>query len=284
MRQKYRFGLLALIVWLALIPFSALANLKVTFLEAVPGAALLQADGQAMLWGAGIEDDADELWAELNALSVEKPDLTAVPAPGTQYGLGDAKVALLSSGLALRVTYGERSFLLIQDAEAFAQAPLPGDDLKADVLAAGGPLPQTLSDKTSPLLVIGGTEPEAAATFTTDGESIQAEFTASGVTSQASVNMRKEASTKSGKAATLTKGTVLDLLGADISKEELWYKAEVSGKTGYVRGDLVSLISREEADSLLSQAAPKPKKSTGGSKSKPPADSGGGEEDPFPCH
>ncbi len=414
MRLTNRFRLFGLLALLILVPFSALADLKVTFLS-TQGAVLVQADGQTMLVGS--EDvDTNELLNELSSLEIENIDLLAypapdggssaginavlgkygtasllvpggqasstpllqgistatppaqdisyvtlppegissstpppqvissvTPAPGAPYDLGSAKVTVLdASTLALRITYGERSFLFVQDAESFAQALLQGNDLKADVLAVDGPLPQALLEEASPLLVIDGsadteavepamegaspTQEEAASpaleedttttpkedvapvqedtsvphvlragegviTFTTDGTAIRAEFAASGVTIQPSVNMRKEASQKAGKAATLTKGTVLNLLGADISKEDLWYKAEAGGKTGYIRGDLVAFVSKEEAETLA-QATPTPKKSTSGSKPKPPSDDGSNPfpnvgsdgEDPAPCH
>jgi hypothetical protein len=109
------------------------------------------------------------------------------------------------------------------------------------------------------------------------------DYEASGIVIQNSVNMRKEATTKAGRASTLTKGSVVGIIGMIMGDQGLWYHIEADSKVGYVRGDLVKEISTEEAEKLLAEATPKPNRSNNGANS---GDSGDdvSEEDTVSCH
>jgi beta-lactamase superfamily II metal-dependent hydrolase len=345
--------LLCLILLCALIPYSALASLRVTFFDAVQGAALLQADGQILLIDSGMEEDSKRLLSSLNDFDIPKIDLMAAtflrddstlgisevlgkyevgtlwlpglmageesidpvsgvkavtPAPDDQMEVGKAKVsAARLSGystvayLVLRVEYDGKSFLFMPGADALGEAPLveSGTDLHADVISmGGGKIPsRSILDQATPLWVIAGGELQpdtltgmqdsdfyvlnpamnGTVTFTLHGKAIEAEYEASGITIQNSVNVRKEATTKAGRTLTLAKGSVIGILGTAASEEGLWYHIEADGKSGYVRGDLIKEISNEEAEKLLAIATPKPKGVNGGSKEEAP------EEAPS-CH
>ncbi len=363
MRSKSFWLLLCLILLCIFIPYSALASLRVTFFGTeAGGTALLQADGQTMLLGAGAEADTDVLLTDLADFDIQKIDLLAstqlkedyiggigavldkyetgtlwlpgeqtddqaladiqasgakvvTPVPGDRMDVGNAKITVVkpsgqSEGaapyLALRVEYGEHVFLFLPDAGALGEGVLPesGTELHADVLSAGGVLPQAILDNVSPLWAVISGEAQADAltslsdsgiqilqpskngivTFTSDGTAIQAEHEASGVVIQTSVNMRKEASTKAGRAATLSKGTVVSILGTVEGSEGMWYHVEAGGKVGFVRGDLIDEISNEEAEKLLAEATPKPKRSNSGSKNSGAGDDTQEEEAPAECH
>lgn len=236
------------------------------------------------------------------------------PVPGDQMNVGNAKVTVVGlkdqSGeaapyLALRVEYGEHAILFLPNVDVEGALPESGADLQADVLSISGEgIPsQVIIDAVSPLWAVAGGEPQAvelartqgsgirvlqplkngAVTFISDGSVIQAEYEAAGVTNQSSINLRKDASTKASKIATLSKGTVVGILGSVEGKEGLWYHVEADGKVGFVRGDLIQEVSKEEAERLWAEATPKPRRSNNSAQND-----GNGEdtqeEAPLDCH
>ncbi len=243
------------------------------------------------------------LWLPGLTAGEESVDLVSgakaiTPEPGTQMDIGKAKVsAARLSGygtvayLVLRVEYDGKSFLFMPGADALGEAALVenGTDLHADVISMGGDkVPsQSILDQVSPLWVVAGGELQPGAltgaqdsdiyvldptkdgtvTFTLDGKALAAEYEASGITIQSSVNVRKDATTKAGKALTLSKGSVVSILGTAAGDEGIWYHIEADGKVGYVRGDLIQEISKDEAEKLLAEATPKPRRSNNGSNS-----------------
>ncbi len=341
--RTYRI-LLCLILLCTLIPYSALAALRVTFFDSGDGAALLQSDGQTMLIDAGAKDDSDKLLTYLSDFDIPNIDLLAstsikedsangldailnkyqlgtlwlpgtgaqtpdpifakaqslgakaiTPEPGDQMDVGYAKVTVIGpSGygtvpyLMLRVEYEGQSLLFLPGADALGEGTLTdsGADLHADVLSVGGEgIPsQSILDQVSPLWVVDVGEAKEDAlsgiqesgmlvlspakngivTFTLNGKELAAEYEASGITIQNSVNVRKEATTKAGKALTLSKGSVVSILGTAAGDEGLWYHIEADGKVGYVRGDLIREISKDEAEKQLAEATPKPRRSNNG--------------------
>lgn len=74
-------------------------------------------------------------------------------------------------------------------------------------------------------------------------------------TNEASVNVRAETSTKAKRVGKLKRGvalTVLDVLEND--KNEIWYQIQLSdGTTGYIRSDLLSIVSEEEVAEIAEE-------------------------------
>lgn len=233
------------------------------------------------------------------------------PLTGDILDLGGAKITAWTiagsnaPGLMLRVDYGARGFLFVPAVGEDSALPFNQSEAgaHADVVIAKAPVPQTLWDAATPLFVVSVGESGAAGTadsltdsntltlqpgtdriitFITDGTALKAEYEAVGVTVEGSVNLRKEPTTKAGRAATLTKGTVLNITGAQAAPEGLWFAVTADAKAGFVRGDLIREITAEEAEALLSQATPKPQKST--NENPAPNDDGTGEEAPPDCH
>lgn len=258
------------------------------------------------------EKTTDQALADIQSSGVK----VVTPVPGDQMDVGNAKVTIVglkgqadgaAPYLALRIEYGEHVFLFLPDADALGEGALPenGADLHADVLSVGGEgtPSQALLDAVSPLWVVAGDEPQTdeldryqssgiqvlqpikngVITFTSDGSAIQAEYEAAGVVNQSSVNLRKEASAKANRVSTLSKGTVVGILGTSEGVDGLWYHVEADGKVGFVRGDLIQEVSKEEAERLLVEATPKPGRSNNN------AQNGGNGEDtqeetPVDCH
>ena len=79
-----------------------------------------------------------------------------------------------------------------------------------------------------------------------DGEPINRWAT----TNQKNTAIRKEPKKSAGKATTVTKkgGNVWVITQVTNSSNEVWYKVQVSGKSGYVRSDLVTLSSQAVSD------------------------------------
>ena len=70
-----------------------------------------------------------------------------------------------------------------------------------------------------------------------------ANFNAAGSISGSSVNMRAEPNTTSSVLSTNNSGTVMQIIG--INKG--WYKVQHDGNTGYIRSDLMTLLSQSDA-------------------------------------
>ena len=223
-----------------------------------------------------------------------------IPKPGDRYDLGKAKITVfpgrtggdaMPPSLVIRIDYAAYSLLFVSGGGAFGEGGLipDGAGIDADVLAidklVSGSLSQDLLDKVSPLWVIAGGDGEIpqeekqtflkdqgihvlqpgkdkTIKFNSDGITLQADHEASGFVIKSSVNLRKDTSTKSGKVASLGKGTVVAILGTKAGAEGIWYAIEASGKTGFVRADLIEEISQTEAEKLLAEAALKPRSSS----------------------
>lgn len=254
--------------------------------------------GSLWLPGAVAEDPAQSLQS---AIQVSDAKLT-IPLPGDRYDLGNAKITVLefpsrsdgvafTPGLVLRIDYGEFSFLFTSSDGALNEVGLVSDgtSFDVDVLAVNtygsGSLSQLLTDTVSPLWVISGGDDEIpqeealtvlkdqgihvlqpgrdkTIIFNSDGVTLQADHVASGIVIKSSVNLRKDASTKSGKVASLDKGTVVAILGSKAGPEGIWYAIEANEKTGFVRADLIEEVSLEEAEKLLAEATLKPRSSS----------------------
>jgi len=92
-------------------------------------------------------------------------------------------------------------------------------------------------------------------------------------TNEASVNVRADTSTKAKRVGKLKRGatlTVLNLLEND--KNEIWYQVQLSdGITGYIRSDLLSIVSEDEATEIAEETQKETQKETryiGNKKSK----------------
>lgn len=246
-----------------------------------------------------------------------------IPMPGDRYNLGNAKISVLdfpkrsegdlgTPGLVLRIDYDAFSFLIASDSNAVNKSvSVPyGTNYDVDVLAVNSYSSESLSqahlDTVSPLWAVLGSDaelsPEETQTilidqgihalqpgkdrfiiFKTDGNTLQAEHAASGIATKNSINLRKGASTKSDKVATMSKGTVVTIHGTTLGSEGLWYSVEANGKTGFVRGDLIEEVSLEKAERLLAEATSKPR----GSNKETQSESSvveTPEESPADCH
>jgi len=79
-----------------------------------------------------------------------------------------------------------------------------------------------------------------------------ANFNARGSISGSSVNMRERPDTSSSSLGLHPSGTVMDIIG--INKG--WYKVVHNNVTGYVRSDLMSVLSRDSSSSSSSSSSP----------------------------
>ena len=78
-----------------------------------------------------------------------------------------------------------------------------------------------------------------------------ANFNAQGSISGGSVNMRAKPDISSSKLGTYSFGTVMNVIGLN----EGWYKVEYGGNTGYVRSDLMQIVSRSAGSSGQSSSS-----------------------------
>ena len=243
------------------------------------------------------------------------PSLSSAIVPGSGHGLmiGGAKLIALpvsnvadtqAQAMALRIEYGQRTFLLLPPEQNIDSSSFlyDGEKKKVDVLSGNNGAYLTIMNTASPLWCVSADVPKAqgaaakldaepiklnpardgAITFITDGSAIREEHKSGGITSQGSVNVRREASAASKRVATLKKGTLLTITGSAASGEGVWYEADIQGKSGFIRGDLVTALSREDLERLQSEAALNPSKKN--SSSKPAKESGGQETPPADCH
>ena len=278
--------------------------------------AVLERFGANALWLPGALPD-DAVFNDLRATLEASGAKITVPLPGERFKLGNAGITALdvpgrgggdagAPGLALRIEYGAFSFLFVSNTESLPASALQG--YKADVLALGGigeSLSGWLPDGPSPRWVVLGSDAELAAeeiartanergihvaqpgedgliTFRVEGKVLRAEHAALGITTKGSVNLRKDASAKSGTLGTMPKGTVLTILGTAVGAEGLWYSVEVNGKPGFVRGDLVDEVSPDKLEELLASGEAR------SGRVKRPQKSNGAADDPgdvfAPCH
>jgi competence protein ComEC len=133
--------------------------------------------------------------------------------------------------------------------------------------ADGTPHSETLTRLQVAGATVLRTDQAGTLTFSTDGKIIRYQQQATiGRTNAKSVNMRESASTKAKKVTTLAKGDLVTIVGSTVADGDTWYQVEVGGKEGYIRGDLITLLSGDEAAAALSATpTPKPEQSTGGS-------------------
>ena len=78
-----------------------------------------------------------------------------------------------------------------------------------------------------------------------------ANFNAQGSIAGSSVNMRERPNTSSSSLGTHPSGTVMDIIGINNG----WYKVVHNNKTGYVRSDLMSVLSRDSSSSPPSSSS-----------------------------
>ena len=76
-----------------------------------------------------------------------------------------------------------------------------------------------------------------------DNQRTIANFNAQGSISGGGVNMRAKPDTSSSVLGTYSYGTVMNVIGLN----EGWYKVEYDGNTGYVRSDLMQIVSRSSS-------------------------------------
>ncbi len=204
--------------------------------------------------------------------------------------------------IVFRFDYGDNSFLFTGDAEELAESEILQSKLliDADVLKVGHhgsdtsssqafldavspgwaviscgtgntyghPHAETLARLQAAGATVLRTDLDGTITFTSDGKTLQRKGEASvGRTNTGSVNVRATASTKGKKVTTLKEGAVVTIVGSTIVSGETWHQVEVGGKTGYIRGDLLTLLSVDEAEAILSATpTPKPESDSDGTK------------------
>jgi competence protein ComEC len=204
--------------------------------------------------------------------------------------------------IVLRIDYGDKSFLFTGDSEALSEQELlnSGSDLDADVLKVGHhgsntatsqafldavspdwaviscgkdntyghPHTETLTKLQAAGASILRTDLDGTITIISDGKALRRQQEASaGRTNTGSVNVRASASKNAKKVATLKEGTLVSIVGSTIVSNETWYQVEAGGKGGYIRGDLLTILSAEES-AIIAAATPTPKPESDGSGTK----------------
>ena len=250
------------------------------------------------LWLPGTAAE-DLVFQSLQSAIQASDTMLNITMPGDRYDLGDAKITVLEfpnrsdgnaliPGHMLRIDYGKFSFLFTSGSGAVSEGGLMSSEkiFDVDVLVIGKydseSHYQLLLDTVSPSWVISDGDGEITQEetrtilmdqgihwlqptrdktiiFNSDGVSLQADHVDSGIVFKSSVNLRKDASIKSGKVASLAKGTLVAILGTKVGPEGIWFAIEANGKTGFVRGDLIEEISLEEAERLLAEATLNPR-------------------------
>ncbi len=203
--------------------------------------------------------------------------------------------------IVLRIDYGETSFLFMGDAETLVENELlqSKSNVDADVLKVahhgsdtsssdaflaavtpswaiiscgegndyGHPHAETLARLKAAGTTILRIDLDGTITFTSDGSALKRlKETLVARTNTGSVNVRDSASTKAKKVTTLKEGALVTIVDSSVVSGVTWYQVEVSGASGYIRGDLLTILSVAEASEVLSATpTPKPEKSTGGS-------------------
>jgi competence protein ComEC len=203
--------------------------------------------------------------------------------------------------IVLRIDYGDTSILFAGDAEELAESEIlqSSADVNVDILKVGHhgsntatsqafldavspewaviscgkdnpyghPNSETLERLQASGATILRTDLDGTITFTTDGKSLLRYQNAStGRTNSGSVNIRASASKNAKKVTTLKEGELVSIVGSTIVSGVTWYQVEAGGKAGYIRGDLITILSTDEAAEALSATpTPKPEKNTSGS-------------------
>jgi len=84
---------------------------------------------------------------------------------------------------------------------------------------------------------------------------LAANFTAQGlITSSSRVNMRQRPNTNSASLGLFSEGTRMTIIGINNG----WYKVRQGGNTGYIRSDLMQIISEQNTPSVTRISAPAP--------------------------
>jgi len=224
-----------------------------------------------------------------------------VPTAGSQYDLGSAKVtalAITDTSITVRIDYDKNSFIFTRVGETISDNVLQSSDasFSADVLAVSGPINAASSSilgVVSPIFAVIGNDSSPngyssdvldsfrasgvsilwanpdSNTLISDGTMLHLSGTkAYGLVNKDTVNVRKSASTKASRIASLAKNTAVTITGALKNKSgETWFEIALDKKTGYVRSDLITHITYDEM-LQLPKATTKPKVDTvsGGTK------------------
>jgi competence protein ComEC len=204
-----------------------------------------------------------------------------------------------NSSIMLRITYGKTSFLFVGDAETPVEEELLGreNNIDADVLEIGHhgsktstseaflsavspqwaviscsrdnsygfPNADTITKLSNAKAVVLRTDTDGTITFLSDGKILQRKITSTGLTNAGSVNVRATASAEAKKVVELKKSAAVSITGSTIASGVLWYQVIASGKTGYIRGDLINILTDEVAAAPAVNPTPKPQKNTVGS-------------------
>ena len=195
--------------------------------------------------------------------------------------------------IVLHVKYGNTSFLFTGDTETPVEDELLAQSgyVDADVLKVGHhgsnsstfkafldavsprwaviscgkdntydhPHAETLARLQAANATILRTDMNGSITFTSDGKEITLkEEPTVGRTNTGSVNVRESASTKSKKVASLKEGILVKIIGKTTVGAETWYNIDTDSKTGYIRSDLLTILSADEAAAALA-TTPVPK-------------------------
>jgi competence protein ComEC len=204
-----------------------------------------------------------------------------------------------NSSIILKITYGKTSFLFVGDAETPIKEELLGsvNNIDADVLmighhgsktstseaflsavspqwaviscsrdnAYGFPNADTITELSNAKAVVLRTDTDGTITFLSNGTTLKHIEISTGLTNAGSVNVRAAASAEAKKIAELKKGATVSISGSTIESGILWYYVNASGKTGYIRSDLINTLTQEDAAELAAKPTPKPQKNTVGS-------------------
>jgi hypothetical protein len=225
-------------------------------------------------------EQGDQSYQDLYQAFLSKGVQPSAPKAGLALDLGSAKVtvaAVIGADFAYRLEYGSYRFLFSGSADlnSLATVQSNGASLSADVLLSAGTLSPAALDAVSPIFALdastaadaalpsGGTAVlhslgQGSETFVIDGTKLAVTGAqAYGVTAKNGINVRKSATTNSKKIASLSNNTVVLITGAVKTQGgETWFYVDLGGKTGYIRSDLITLVTYEQM-SALPKATPK---------------------------